>query len=161
VRPSGEQRAFQIAYRYIAARERTVAEVDAKLARSRVEPAQARHAIEELRELGCLDDARYARLFISDKRLLERWGSERIRRELAARGVDRELIDAALGSGTDTGRELERAIELIEQRPGAQLRDARDRARALGVLLRKGYDSDLAIEALDMVASRRTTAAGG
>ncbi len=37
-------------------------------------------------EQGYLDDARFARMFVADKRELEQWGRERIRRGLLARG---------------------------------------------------------------------------
>jgi regulatory protein len=107
-----------------------------------------RDAIAELRALGYVDDARYARLFVTDKRLLEAWGSERIARELARRGVERDLIEAALEQKAGEEGELERAVALIERRWKCPPRDRRERDRALGVLLRKGYDSTLALEAL-------------
>jgi len=44
--------------------------------------------------------------------------------------------------------ELDRALALLRRRFGEPPRDRRGRDRALGVLLRKGYDSELAIEAL-------------
>jgi regulatory protein len=91
-----------------------------------------------------LDDARFARLFAQDKRALEQWGSDRIRLTLNARGIDRELIDAALPAG----RELDSAVAVLRRRFADPPRDRRGRDRALGVLLRKGYDPELALEAL-------------
>ena len=80
-----------------------------------------------------LDDARYARLFVEDKRTLEAWGSERIERELRARGVERELVAAALADGdADAEGELDRALELLRRRfpePPRDRRDARPGAR--------------------------------
>ena len=144
-----------VAYRYINARERTAAEVEAKLARRGFEPEQVRDAIAELRALGYVDDARYARLFVTDKRLLEAWGSERIARELARRGVERDLIEAVLEQKAGEEGELERAVALIERRWKCPPRDRRERDRALGVLLRKGYESTLALEALETTRRRR------
>jgi regulatory protein len=144
-----------VACGYINARERTAAEVEAKLARSGFEPEQVRDTIEKLRALGYVDDARYARLFVADKRLLEAWGSERIGRELARRGIERDLIGTALEQKAGEEGELERAVALIQRRWKCPPRDRRERDRALGVLLRKGYDSTLALEALETTRARR------
>ena len=144
--------AHAIAYAYIAGRERTVAEVEAKLARAGVESGEATAAIDELRTFGYLDDARYARLFAQDKRSLEQWGGERIDRELTRRGIARELIIAAL-SEEPGETELDRALALLERRFPVPPADRRERERALGMLVRKGYDGDLALDALSRHAS--------
>ena len=113
-------------------------------------------SLDVLREQGCVDDARYARLLGQDKRELESWGHERIRRTLLARGVERELIDEALrtdapseppGTAAPPG-ELGRALQLLRRRFPSPPGTARERERALGVLLRKGYESEVALEAL-------------
>jgi len=145
-RPAGET-ALAAAYEYVDRRERTVAEVVRKLERLGVGPSAAAAAVAELTELGVLDDARYARLFAEDKRALEGWGSERIERALIGRGVERETVRDALGGPGGEG-ELERALVLLRQRFPAPPADRRERERALGVLLRKGYDGELALDAL-------------
>lgn len=140
---------LEIAYRYLGTRERTVAEVQERLIRAGVGSGELAAVIEELVHLGSLDDARYARLFVEDKRVLEGWGKGRISRELTRRGVSRSLIDAALtGAGEDDGTELERAVTVLQRRFGGPFSDRRERERALGVLLRKGYDSELALDAV-------------
>jgi regulatory protein len=139
--------AIATAYRYLNRRERTRAEMRAHLERAGVEPQAVEQAIEALVEDGQLDDRRFACLFIQDKRELEGWGSERIRQTLFARGVATDVIEDALaGSGGDD--EMERALEMLRRRFPSPPRDRRERDRALGVLLRKGYDSELALEAL-------------
>ena len=79
---------------------------------------------------------------------LEEWGTERIRDTLALRGIDRELIDAAVGADGDAGAEMDRALEILRLRFPSLPRERRDRDRALAVLLRKGYDTELALDAL-------------
>lgn len=151
------QRALELAQRYVARRERTVSEVRRHLLGGEVDDESATAVIEELVEQGSLDDARFARLFVQDKRELEQWGSERIRRGLLVRGIDRELAEEALGSddpGMPQCTDLDRALGLLRQRFPVPPRGRRDRERALGLLLRKGYNPDLAIEALS--AQRRT-----
>lgn len=148
------QRALDLACAFINRRDRTVAEVEAQLERKGVSPPLREAAVTTLSEQGFLDDERYARLFVSDKRALEQWGSERIRRGLLGRGIDRELAEAALATttlaGTDPEPEtdLDRALALLRRRFPVPPADRRDRERALGVLLRKGYESELALDAV-------------
>jgi regulatory protein len=102
--------------------------------------------LEALTENGILDDARFARLFVQDKRELEQWGAERIRRGLLERGLDRELIAEVLDDADEP--ELDRALAILQRRFPSPPRERRERDRALGVLIRKGYDPDLALDAL-------------
>lgn len=148
-----DQRAFELAYRFLARRERTISEVRTHLLRRDIDEVSAAAVIEELAEQGYLDDARFARLFVQDKRALEQWGGERIRRALLGRGIDRELADAALASddgSREESSELDRALQLLRQRFPAPPRARRERERALGLLMRKGYDSELALEAINV-----------
>jgi regulatory protein len=149
------QRALDFGYAYLNRRERTVSEVRAQLERKGVSPELIDPAVRTLAEQGFLDDERFARLFVSDKRELEQWGSERILRGLLARGIDRELAERAMALEAaaadplgDEPSEFDRALELLRRRFPAPPRDRRARDRALGVLLRKGYESELALDAL-------------
>jgi regulatory protein len=154
------QKALDLAYAYVNRRERTVAEVRSQLERKGVSDADADAAVATLLEQHLLDDERFAELFVSDKRELEQWGSDRIRRGLLARGVDRELAERALmpgeggpdPSGDEEPTELDRALEILRRRFPVPPRERRERERALGVLLRKGYESELALDALSAYA---------
>ena len=91
--------------------------------------------------MGYLDDARYARTFAEDRRNLDGWGTRADRAPAARARRRREHIAAALG-GRDGAGELEAALELLRRR----FRDSvpaseRERERALGMLVRKGYDA--------------------
>jgi regulatory protein len=187
--PSSDEsgKGLDVAYVFLNKRERTVAEVRARLERADIRAEEIDEVIAELLEFGYLDDARYARVFTQDKRALEAWGSERIARALRERGVERELIEAALagaqatqaglgagsdpdedldggydmragfGEGPDTSSELGRAVALLNQRFPSGPAVHRDRERAFGVLARKGYESETAADAVREWA-RRTTA---
>ncbi|HWK16233.1 MAG TPA: RecX family transcriptional regulator, partial [Solirubrobacteraceae bacterium] len=80
--------ALALAYRYIDRRERSVEEVRRHLDAKGVQPQTTADVVRLLGEQGQLDDVRFARLFAEDKRELEGWGAERIRRGLIGRGVD-------------------------------------------------------------------------
>jgi regulatory protein len=141
------QRALGIALKYLNRRERTVHEVRVRLERAAVATGVIDEVIAELVDQGLLDDARFARLFAEDKRTLEAWGSDRIERGLSARGISPEIVRAAIGTASEES-ELDRALSLLRRRFPTAPENRRDRDRALGVLLRKGYDSELALDAL-------------
>jgi regulatory protein len=141
------ERAIDLAYKAIGRRERTEAELRTFLERKRVEPDAIEEAVATLEAGGFLDDARYALRFAEDKRSLESWGAERIARELHRRGVAPEHVERALA---DWGREdeLAAALELLGRRMPAAARDDRDRERAWRLLVRRGYEPDIAYEAV-------------
>jgi len=145
------QRALDLAYRYLGHRARTVTEVRRHLEAKRVEPATIDLAIGDLLDQRYLDDARYAEQFADDRRRLDGWGSERIARKLGALGVDREHIDAAL-AGQDADGELDAAVQVLRRRFRSAPETERDRDRALGMLVRKGYELDIAYDAVRALA---------
>jgi regulatory protein len=140
------ERAIQLGYRAVGYRDRTVAELRTFLERKRVEPDAIADAVDELTSAGLLDDARFAHRFAADKRELERWGSERIARDLHRRGIAPDLIERAVADHSREA-ELATALLLLEQRVPAP-QDDRDRDRAWRLLVRRGYDSELAYEAV-------------
>jgi regulatory protein len=140
------ERAIELAYRAVGYRERTVAELRTFLERKRVGPCAIDEAVAELSGAGFLDDARYARCFAEDKRELERWWSERIARDLHRRGIAPDLIEAAVADRSRQS-ELTTALILLEERlrPPA---DDRERDRAWRLLVRRGYEAEIAYEAV-------------
>jgi regulatory protein len=136
--------AFERAVGALGQRERTTAELVSWLGERGYAPAEVEAAIERLIAIGELDDERFARRYAEDKRELRGWGADRIREALAAKGLDRAAIEAAIGA--DEG-ELERAVLLLQRR-GDPAVDEASRARALGFLARRGYESEVAYEAV-------------
>jgi regulatory protein len=150
VTPSSEERlqhALEVAYRFLGRRDRTVAEVRERLEAEEIEAEVVDEAIAELTRQSYLDDARYAQRFAEDRRTIDAWGAERIERRLLAVGVDPGLIAVALGE-RDGAEELAAALAVLRRRFPRAPADDRDRDRALGILVRKGYDLDLAYDAV-------------
>jgi regulatory protein len=141
------QRALDAAYRYLSRRDRTIHEVRRHLEGRMVEPDAIEQAVAELQEQGYLDDARYARTYAEDRRALDGWGPDRIARKLAQAGVDPDFVEAAL-AGRGRAEELEAAVTVLRQKLRVAPEDDRGRDRALGMLARRGYDLDLAYEAI-------------
>ncbi|MDA0165089.1 RecX family transcriptional regulator [Solirubrobacter ginsenosidimutans] len=140
------QKAFDVAWRFLAHRDRTEAEVRQNFVKKRVAPAFVEEVVAALLEGGYVDDATFARRFAEDRRNLDAWGSDRIERRLLELGVDRALIAEAVGVGEHD--ELAAASELLRRRFPAPPETPRDRDRALAFLVRKGYDLELAYDAL-------------
>jgi regulatory protein len=141
------QHARDLAWAALNRREHTVAELQRVLERKRVDPVEVGAVLRELIEEGWVDDAAYAQRFAEDRRHLDGWGSERIARRLRSLGVEREHIDAAIGT-RGRGDEQAAALEVLRQRFPDPPQDARERNRALGVLVRKGYELELALDAV-------------
>jgi regulatory protein len=147
--PSEErlQHALDAAYRFLGRRDRTVAEVRERLEGQEIDAEVIDEAIADLTRQGYLDDARYAHRFVEDRRTIDAWGAERIERRLLAVGVEPALIAAAIGE-RGAAEELEAALTVLRRRFPHAPTDDRDRDRALGLLVRKGYDLDLAYDAV-------------
>jgi SOS response regulatory protein OraA/RecX len=89
--------ALEAAARALARRDRSEAELAAQLALQGVDPDDRVEAVEGMRSLGYVDDGRFARS--RGRALAERgYGDEAIRWDLEARGLDRGLIDEAVGA---------------------------------------------------------------
>jgi regulatory protein len=141
------QHALDLSYRYLGHRDRTVAEIRRHLEQKRVEPATIDEAVTVLSEQGYLDDARFAERFAADRRTLDGWGPDRIERKLAAAGVAAEHIEAAIDA-RDARHELAAALGVLRRRFPAPPSGDRERGRALGLLVRKGYGLELAHDAI-------------
>lgn len=144
---ASDERALGLAIGHLGKRDRTAAEIRRHLAGEDVDGRAAEAAVAELERMGYVDDARYARVFAQDRRALDAWGPQRIERRLLALGVDGEHIAAAIGE-RDGATELEAALELLRRRCREVPSNERERERALGVLVRKGYDLELAYDAV-------------
>jgi regulatory protein len=154
--PAGERRgdpaellehARAVAWRALNRRERTELELRGILAEKRVGPEEANVVIGELVDGGFVDDATFAQRFADDRRRLDAWGSERIERRLRQLGVAPGHIAAAIGEQDHDG-ETEAAFTLLRRRFPAVPSTPRERDRALGMLVRKGYELELAYDVL-------------
>ena len=139
------ERALQFAYRYLGRRDRTVAEAAGELAREgdREADIDARRGGAERAGL-----PRRARLRSASPRTGEarRLGQRPDRAQAREVGVAPDHVAAALAD-QNLGTELQAAVECCAA-AGTPPADDRERERALGFLVRKGYDLDLAYDAV-------------
>jgi regulatory protein len=138
--------ALEAALEALNRKERTAHEVEALLEGRGSGPAEIEIAMRRLSATGVVDDERFARRFAEDKRELSGWGAERIRQALLARGVESSTVEVVLAEDSD-GDQLDRAREILIRR-GRPLEADADRRRALDYLTRRGYDYEIAYEAV-------------
>ncbi|HET6830424.1 MAG TPA: regulatory protein RecX [Solirubrobacterales bacterium] len=126
-------------------RERTAAELHRWLRDRGCTEEIADAAVAELAEIGEVDDERFAYAYAADKRELAGWGAHRIATALRERGIGDALAERAAAEPRDD--EIERAVGIVLSKEG-DLGDDRARARALAHLTRRGYEHELAYEAV-------------
>src|SRR4051794_15781295 len=141
------QRALEAVLRALAVRDRTEHELRVFLGRRGVEADVIDDVLAAVRDERLVDDAGYARRFAEDRRSLARWGNERIARDLERRGVERDLVDAALAGHTQED-ELAIAVELLDRRFPLPFDGDRERDKAWRMLVRRGYEPEVAYTAV-------------
>jgi len=137
-------RAREQALRLLDHRPRTRREIEQRLMRNGWDATIVAHVVQRLIEGEWIDDARYARLYAEEQRRLRLAGATLIRRELRRKGVEAELIEAALQEGEDKDDEPVRAYELLSRRHRRyEDLDARTAERRMaGLLERRGFDGE-------------------
>ena len=132
--------------RLLTARARTRAELSGQLAKRGYPDDVTGRVLDRLVAVGLVDDADFAQQWVESRRTHAGRGRRALAAELHAKGVDTDVIAAAL-AGIDAGAERSRAEELVR----AKLRRERlidDEAgvsrRLIGMLARRGYSQNLA-----------------
>ena len=141
------QRARDLAWAALNRRDHTQVELQRAMERRRCGPEEIATVLAELVEGGWVDDASYAQRFAEDRRTLDGWGAERIARKLRDLGVDPDAVEAAVAA-QPAEDERAAAAEMLRRRFPEPPEDPRDRNRALAMLVRKGYELELAHDVL-------------
>lgn len=83
---------------YCSSTERCEQDVRQKLVKAELEPEAVSRIINRLRQEKFIDEARFARAFVSDKFRFNHWGKYKIRCELLRKEISEEEIELALSS---------------------------------------------------------------
>ena len=140
-----EQELYAAALGALTRRAHSVFEMRTYLERRAANPDAARVVLARLREQRLLDDARYAAEFARLRARTRGQGRYRIARELRARGVSDQNIEAAVAEAFAETDEATLVRKMIRRRLHA-LRGPLDSRRAASLyrsLLRRGFDADL------------------
>ncbi|MFB9234435.1 regulatory protein RecX [Plantactinospora siamensis] len=140
--------AREICLRQLAVRPRTRAELATALTRRGISEEVAATVLDRYGEVGMIDDAAFARAWVSSRHTGRGLARRALANELRQRGVDREVATEALGE-LDEATEAETARALVDRKlrttrgePDAVFR------RLVGMLARKGYPPGVAIGAV-------------
>ncbi|MCL4758032.1 MAG: recombination regulator RecX [Rhodocyclaceae bacterium] len=123
------------AIRLLAQREHSRAELERKLA-PHGSAQEIEETVDRMTELGLLSDQRFAEAWVRSH--AARFGTARLRHDLAQRGVARELIDAALNEVCPED-DLDRARAVWRSRFGQPPADLRERAKQGRFLQARGF----------------------
>ncbi|MEW2440343.1 regulatory protein RecX [Micromonospora marina] len=152
--------AREICLRQLAVRPRTRAELAGALARRGISEEVAEQVLDRYDEVGIVDDAAFARAWVSSRHNGRGLARRALANELRQRGVDGEVAGAAL-DGLDEETEAQTARALVERK----LRSTRGEPdavfrRLVGMLARKGYPAGVAFRAVkDALAAQSAEAA--
>lgn len=108
----------------------------------------ARRVVESLKSEGFCNDARYAGAFAREKSALTGWGPVKIKQALAAKGIPRDIAQAALEE-IDEERSSERLTKLLAARWRALEGDPYARFKLLKYALSRGYEYEQVRERIE------------
>jgi regulatory protein len=147
-----ESIARSIALRKLATRARTRYELDQALQAKNV-PSSVRDAVlDRMQQVGLLDDASYAADWVSSRQQRRHLSRRALKRELEAKGVERNDIDVALHD-VDLDSELTAARNLIERKQATMsgLAHHVQYRRLAGILGRRGFETAVTVQVLNEV----------
>jgi regulatory protein len=133
--------AWERALRLLNFRERSSGELRSRLIDDGYAPSVADAAVERARDLGFLDDRRFAEGLVRSLVTGKRQGRRRIAQALSAKGVDEALAAEVLDALCERDDERERAIQLARSLAS---RCRNEPPRLASRLVAKGYEPGLA-----------------
>jgi regulatory protein len=141
--------ARSIALDRIAARDRTRHELAQALKTKKVPSEVAEQVLDRLEAVGLVNDAAFAEAWVESRQQRRHLSRPALRRELQAKGVDRDQIDAALDT-VHPGDELTAARELTRRRHPtvAELPYPVRYRRLAGALSRRGFGPAIVTQVL-------------
>ena len=139
------RKAYSSALRLITLRSHSEKELREKL-RRKYDADAAEAAVERCRGAGFLNDEVFAADLAQELATKKRWGVMRIRQELYAKGIGRDLIDAAVDSlDVDFGENIR---YIIENKYYDCLDTPQGKRKLYAALIRLGYSAEEVREAL-------------
>lgn len=109
-------------------------------------------AIEEIRELGLIDDFKFALAFAEHRRDVQKKGPFKIKQELFSKGVGREIIEAVISEIFSTEDSQIDAALLVAEKYKHELDTEAGKRRCFAALVRRGFSYDVAKDALRRAA---------
>jgi regulatory protein len=142
-------KAKSIVYRLLNIRLRSEHELRAKLVSKKLPPSIVEQAIRYFQELDLVNDRQFARQWIAS-RLKKPFGFNRIRLELAEKGIHAAVIQEALDDASKDYDEWTTAAQLVQHRARKYKNIDPDKARQrlYGYLQRRGFKASTIVKVI-------------
>jgi len=147
--------AREICLKQLSTRPRTRSELASAMKKRGVAPEVASAVLDRYNEVGMIDDAAFARAWVSTRHHSKGLAGRALAQELRQKGVDQEVAQEAL-SELEPETEAQTALALAMRK----LRSTRGEPEAvfrrlLGMLARKGYSGGVAVRAVKEALATR------
>lgn len=130
------------AVRYLTYRDRSESEILTKLIEAGYDGNVAQNAVDELRTIGYLDDARYAMKYLSERMRTKALSKKSLGFELNNKGIDKEIIEKALSEFEIDDYEV--ALREGKRKFGKyNLDDKKAEQKAYRFLLHRGFSYEI------------------
>ena len=135
--------------KYCAYQERCVKDVRDKLKTFEIPEEEKAKILEYLLDNRFVNDERYAKAFVRGKVNQSGWGVNKIRFHLIQKGIDKNIIDEALGQ-TDEEAYRQRLIEILETKSKTvkAANDFEKKRKLATYAMQKGFEGSLVWEVL-------------
>lgn len=139
-------KAYARAVRYLAIRPRSRWELETYLKRKGYEPDVIAGIMEKMEDLGLIDDAKFARLWVEYRQNTATRSRLKLQSELRAKRIDTDLIDDALADIGDED-ELASIKDLIDRK--SKQGQYQDKQKLMAYLGRQGFNYGLIKQAFE------------
>jgi regulatory protein len=159
IRRLAEEELFEYAVRTLGARAWSTADLKARLRQKAADPSHPARIVDRLKEIGYLDDRRFAESYAANRVENQGFGRARILNDLRARRISPDLAGRAVEQAIGDKTEAEQIEAFIERRMGSLslpgvLEDERKLAAAYRKLRHAGFSSAPVLSALKRRAKR-------
>jgi len=139
---SGYSKAREKAFDILSRKPITKKDLGDKLSQKGFDEAIVCEVINELSDLGYLDDEEYARLYLESCRS-KLWGDKKIRYEMHQRGIGDDIVTKVLEEWGDEDETDEIVGTIIAKYAACDLTDIKTRAKVTRYLASRGFDFSL------------------
>lgn len=130
---------------YCDYQDRCKKEIFTKLDSFELSESDKSFIVEFIQDEGYINDERYCRSYVNSKLNLKKWGVNKIKLSLIAKGVDRDIIDEVI-SEIDQDSYKEELVNLLKNRKINESDPYKRKAKLIRYAVGKGYSYSLVME---------------
>lgn len=142
---SEDDKLYNMTLRYVALRPRSRWEIEFYLERKNASPAVSETILRKLDSIGLIDDEKFAKTFIADRRLLKPTSKRKLTAELRKKRVPDDIIERAIGEEPEDEKA---ALDAVIERKRRQAK-YQDNEKLMQYLARQGFSYGDIKSALD------------